>query len=109
MKAFHVALVTTALFAVGCQCGGPRTMVVNECLKDPESCIDASVPDAGDDAGEVDAGIDAGLPVCTNLGSVSGRVCATDRHTWLVGARVSVTTTDCNGQPLVVETMAAFN
>lgn len=49
------------------------------------------------------AAIDAGVPTpsCAT-GSVQGRVCAPDRQTWISGATVEVTGTDCNQQPFSV-------
>jgi len=46
-----------------------------------------------------------GVDDCGNpVGNVQGRVCAPSGDYWVVGATVSVTFTDCNGQPKTVTT-----
>ncbi|MBL9037503.1 MAG: hypothetical protein JNG84_03205, partial [Archangium sp.] len=71
-----LAALGALVLHAACQCGGPRLTGIDE-------------EDAG--APLVDAG-----PMACATGSVSGRVCATDRRTWLNGAAVSVAGSDCN-------------
>lgn len=88
------AMAAAATVFQGCDCGGPR-LHVDPCDVDPTQCPIVEVPDA---AVEVDAGQpDAGEPECTDVGAVSGRVCAPDQRTWVNGARVYVDAIDCNG------------
>lgn len=43
-------------------------------------------------------------PTQCEYGTIQGRVCATDQHTWLNGAEVSVTATDCDGSDVPIFT-----
>lgn len=104
-------LVLAVLFVSGCNCGDTRlTNTRDVCELTPELC-DAGLPlPPPDDAGFVEAAdsgvVDAGVP-CTDLGAVSGRVCAPDQMTWVNGAAVSIDATDCHGQPVHLETTSA--
>ena len=95
----RVTCVVALLLSVsGCDCAGTNLQhVPTFCEANPTACIDAGPPPV----------IDAGVPLCTNQGSITGRVCAPDLATWLNGATVALDGTDCNGQPTHVETTSA--
>ncbi len=97
MRLTTLPIVFVLCFAA-CQCGGTHLMNVPPiCDTNPEFC----------DAGVIDP-IDAGPgSACTDLGTVTGRVCATDQQTWLNGATVSVDAIDCNNMRIHVETTSA--
>jgi len=80
----------------GCNCGKVRLDESDACALNPDACSDGGVILASD----------AGPQAC-DVGAISGRVCAPDQQTWVNGATVSVSATDCNGQPVVVRATSA--
>jgi hypothetical protein len=95
-----VVLLGVVIFG-GCDCSPPKLRTPDPCDLDPMSCEDAGPPPV--DAGEPDAG----EPPCTDVGAVTGRVCAPDLQTWVNGATVSVDAIDCNGHIVHHETVTA--
>lgn len=95
----RLAIVSSWVLCAGCLCGGPRLDTAsNVCEMDPDLC------DAGIPVVEVDAGPP---PPCTDLGTVTGRICAPDQMTWVNGATVSIEATDCQGNSVRLETTSA--
>lgn len=100
-------LVPAILFASGCNCGANRlTNSRDLCELSPELCDAGITVPPADDAGFVETVVDGGVP-CTDVGAVSGRVCAPDQMTWVNGASVSVDATDCHGQAVHLQTSSA--
>jgi hypothetical protein len=84
-----LVLVPLLLTLTGCNCGHKLVSIPDTCENDPSQCpkpITVNAPDGG-------------FPenTCTNTGTVTGRVCATDQHTWVNGASVTLDAKDCNG------------
>src|SRR5438067_493875 len=87
------ALAATLLFAAGCNCGERLTRAPDACDLDPGSCaIDSGTPEQ---------------PQTCTPGTIKGRVCAPDQHTWVNGATVSIHATDCNGAAVTVGATSA--
>jgi hypothetical protein len=95
----RLAIVLPCVLWAGCLCGAPRLVNVPNCEMDPDLC-DAGIPVVE----EPDAGPP---PPCTDLGTVTGRVCAPDQMTWVNGAVVSVDALDCQGKSVRLETTSA--
>jgi len=105
-------LVPAVLFASGCNCGSSRlTNSRDVCELTPELCDAGITLPPPEDSGVIEPVVDSGVPdagqPCTDLGAVSGRVCAPDQMTWVNGATVSVDATDCHGQSVHLETTSA--
>ncbi len=71
-----------------------------DCYEVPEEDRRICIDDDPEDPGEPQFN-DCGDPT----GNVNGRVCAPSGDFWIIGATVSVTYTDCNGDVQVVETL----
>jgi hypothetical protein len=93
--------------ATGCDCRGRLKSVEQGCEADPELCPMAAV-DSGSPERDSGFPVDSGFPEgpC-DTGTVSGRVCAPDKATWVNGATVTVDATDCHGHPVHLTTTSA--
>ena len=89
---FRLAVALAVLMAVlsGCRCD-PRIVTV-EPEPIPVEPTPATPPP----------------PACP-LGTVSGKVCAPDKKTWVEGAVVAVDGQDCNGQPFHLVASSAID
>lgn len=105
MRSILPWLVVVGLVAPGCNCGRSKLAETADCANDPSLCpVDGGtvdVPAASDGGSTVE------IPGTCDTGAVTGRVCAPDQQTRVNGAAVSVDATDCNGNPVHVQTTSA--
>ncbi len=90
MTVFRLTLLLASLGLAGCRCGDAR---LKQVPPEPEQVVPFHA--------------DTVLPPATlacRSGSVRGKVCAPDKHTWVGGAVVSVAGTDCSGEPFTLST-----
>jgi hypothetical protein len=97
MSLVRLVLASSVLLFTGCNCGSHLVDVTPTCETQRSLCPVTPPPAMLNDGGSIE-----GPNGCKNLGTVTGRVCATDNHTWVNGATVTVDAKDCNGKDVML-------